>query len=72
MSTASIDESSRQSQAQTVRGLRARDNTTNFTYIVQVYLIMIVTIAATIWSYGAVADAGLGWWWNIPRRSLPF
>jgi fatty acid desaturase len=66
MSTASIDESPSRPQAQTVRALKARDNTTNFSYIVLVYLIMIVTIAATIWSYGAVADAGLGWWWNIP------
>lgn len=66
MSIASTGETTRRPQAQSGPGLKARDNTTNFIYIAQVYLIMIGTIAATIWSYSAVADAGLAWWWNIP------
>ena len=66
MSIASTGETTRRPQAQSGSGLKARDNTTNFVYIAQVYLIMIGTIAATIWSYSVVADAGLSWWWNVP------
>lgn len=49
-----------------IRSLKARDNWTNFGYIGLIYLIMAVTMAATLWSYTAVAADGLPWWWNIP------
>ena len=49
-----------------IRELKKRDNYTNFVHIGLVYLVIIATIAGTIWSYGLVAEAGLGWWWNIP------
>ncbi|MEQ8823704.1 MAG: fatty acid desaturase [Filomicrobium sp.] len=54
------------SKADTIKALKARDNTTNIVYIAQVYLIMLATIVGTLWSYSAVAAAGYGWWWNIP------
>jgi len=55
---------------QNIRSLKARDNWTNFTYIGIVYLIVAATIAATIWSYWAVAEAALGWWWNAPMTLI--
>ncbi len=68
MSTEAMAQTShvRQSKAEDIKALKARDNTTNIVYIAHVYLIVISTIVATLWSYSAVADAGLGWWWNIP------
>ncbi len=56
----------RRARGEAIQALKARDNVTNFLYIGQVYLIVAATVVATIWSYGLVADAGLGWWWNIP------
>ncbi len=49
-----------------VKQLKERDDRTNFRYIAMVYAIMLGTIAATVWSFHLVAQAGLGWWWNIP------
>lgn len=49
-----------------IRELKKRDNYTNFAHIGFVYLVIIASVAATIWSYGIIAEAGLGWWWNIP------
>lgn len=53
-----------------IQALKERDNTTNFLHLAVVYVIMAVTIATTIWSFGAVSAAGLGWWWNIPASLL--
>ncbi|MFT3730212.1 MAG: fatty acid desaturase [Hyphomicrobium sp.] len=53
-----------------IRELKKRNNYTNFAHIGFVYLVIVATIAATIWSYGAVAAAGLEWWWNIPMTLL--
>lgn len=53
-----------------IRELKKRDNYTNFRHIALVYLVIVASIALTIWSYGAIADAGLGWWWNIPMTLL--
>lgn len=53
-----------------IQALKERDNTTNFFYLAGVYLVIVATILATIWSWGAVAAAGLGWWWNIPATVL--
>lgn len=53
-----------------IHALKKRDNVTNFYYIGGVYFIMIATAAATIWSYSAVAEAGLAWWWNIPASVI--
>ncbi len=49
-----------------IQSLKARDNVTNIYYIGRIYVIVAATIAATLWSYSAVAGIGLGWWWNIP------
>jgi len=53
-----------------IRELKKRDNYTNFRHIAFVYLVIAASIGLTIWSYGAVAEAGLGWWWNIPMTLL--
>lgn len=53
-----------------IRELKRRDNYTNFAHIGFVYLVIATAIGLTIWSYGAVAAAGLGWWWNIPMTLL--
>ncbi|MET0432037.1 MAG: fatty acid desaturase, partial [Hyphomicrobium sp.] len=53
-----------------IRELKKRDNYTNLAHIAFVYLVIIVSLTATIWSYGAVAAAGLEWWWNIPMTLL--
>lgn len=53
-------------RGEAIRELKRRDNTTNFAYIGFVYFVIVATLSVTIWSYGRVADAGLGWWWNIP------
>lgn len=49
-----------------IKDLKARDNVTNIYYIGRIYVIVAATVAATLWSYSAVANMGLGWWWNIP------
>ena len=59
------------SRAKSVRGnaireLKKRGDFANFVHIGRVYLVIIVAISCAIWSYGVVASAGLGWWWNIP------
>jgi fatty acid desaturase len=53
-------------RGEAIRELKKRDNYTNFAHIAFVYLVIFGAIATTIWSYGVIADAGLGWWWNIP------
>lgn len=53
-----------------IRALKARDNVTNFAHIAFVYLVIVASIGVTIASYGAVAAAGLGWWWDIPMTLL--
>ncbi|MET0640220.1 MAG: fatty acid desaturase [Hyphomicrobium sp.] len=53
-----------------IRELKKRDNYTNLAHIAFVYLVIIVSLTATIWSYGAVGAAGLEWWWNIPMTLL--
>ena len=50
--------------------LKARDNHTNVFYIGMVYLVLVATIGITIWSYAAIADAGLSRWYNIPMTVL--
>ncbi len=53
-----------------IQALKARDNVTNIFYIGRIYVIVAAAVTATLWSYSAVADAGLGWWWNIPATAL--
>ncbi len=57
-------------RGEAIRELKKRDNYTNFAHIGFVYLVIIASIGLTIWSYGAVASAGLSWWWNIPMTLL--
>ncbi len=57
-------------RADAIRELKKRDNYTNFAHIGFVYLVIAVSIGLTIWSYSAVAAAGLDWWWNIPMTIL--
>ena len=50
-----------------IRELKKRDNYTNFRpHRVRLPRHRRIGRGLTIWSYGAVAEAGLGWWWNIP------
>ncbi len=46
-------------RGEAIRELKKRDNYTNFAHVGFVYLVIIASISATIWSYGAVAAAGL-------------
>lgn len=55
---------------QTIEELKARDNRTNILNLAHVYLVIGVTLVVTILSYGTVADAGFGWWWNIPATAI--
>lgn len=70
MTTDSIPHFAPERRPQDTRSLKARDNWTNLAYIGMVYLIVVATLAVTIWSYGAAADAGLGWWWNAPMTMI--
>ena len=45
-----------------IRALRARDNSTNFAYLAQVYAILAATIAGTVWLYAYLPAAGLSLW----------
>lgn len=56
----------RSSRHETIQRLKERDNTTNLKYLARDYAIIVATIAVAFWSFGAVEDAGLGWWWDIP------
>jgi fatty acid desaturase len=56
--------------ASEVNALKERDNWTNLRHIAGVYLVLALTLTATIWSYRAVAGMGLGWWWNIPASCV--
>jgi fatty acid desaturase len=53
-----------------IKELKKRNNYTNIAQIGFVYLVIIASIGVTVWSYGAVAAAGLAWWWNIPMTVL--
>ncbi len=57
-------------RADEIRRLKARDNVTNFFHLGFVYGIILLTVGATLWSFDAVAAAGLGWWWNVPAAVL--
>ncbi|KUO55944.1 MAG: hypothetical protein APF80_12230 [Alphaproteobacteria bacterium BRH_c36] len=70
MSTDSFGYISRPTRQQDIRSLKARDNWTNLGYIAFIYLVMVVALVATLWSYSAVAGAGLAWWWNAPMTTL--
>jgi fatty acid desaturase len=56
--------------AEEINALKERDNWTNVRHIAFVYLVLIGTLAATLWSYAFVAGQGLGWWWSIPATVL--
>jgi len=53
-------------RAEELQALKARDNVTNFYYLGQVWVIVVVSLVAAIWCDQEVRAAGLGWWWNIP------
>jgi fatty acid desaturase len=53
------------SQAE-LQALKSRDNHTNFSYIGLVYLVVVATIAATMWVYSAIQAGTLSWWWAVP------
>ena len=53
-----------------IRVLRARDNGTNFVYLAQIYAILAVTIAGTIWLDAYLSTAGLSLWWSAPVTVL--
>jgi len=55
-----------QRRGEAIRELKKRDNSTNFYHIGFVYLVIAAAIGGAVWSYHAVAAAGLEWWWNIP------
>src|SRR6185437_12314840 len=57
-------------RGEAIRELKKRDNHTNFWHIGYVYLVIVASIAATIWSYHLVAGAGFGWWWDIPMTLI--
>jgi fatty acid desaturase len=57
-------------RGEAIRELKKRDNYTNFRHIGFVYLVIVASIAATTWSYHLVAEAGLGWWWDIPMTLI--
>ncbi|MBA2127131.1 fatty acid desaturase [Hyphomicrobium methylovorum] len=61
-----VSRRSRVMRSEAIRELKVRDNRTNFQHIGFVYLVIAASLVATIWSYHLVAEAGLGWWWNIP------
>ncbi|HYD16111.1 MAG TPA: fatty acid desaturase [Hyphomicrobium sp.] len=52
------------SDPDTVRDLKARDNTTNWVYFAQTYAVIIVTIAVAIAATDWIAANGLGWGWT--------
>lgn len=54
----------------TIKALKARDNATNFYYLSGVYLVMVATVALTLWSYSAIAAGEIGWLWCIPVTAL--
>lgn len=66
MSIESILDSPQERRRHDIQSLRERDNSTNLAHIGFVYLIMGITLAATLWSYSEVAALGLSWWWNAP------
>lgn len=59
-----------QTRPHDIRTLKSRDNTTNLGYIGAIYVVIAATLVATLWSYAAVAEAGLSWWWDIPITSF--
>ncbi len=69
MSTNSIASAGNAPQ-QDIRQLKARDNSTNLVYIAGVYLIIVTTLVATVWSYFTLSAAGFAWWWNIPATVI--
>jgi fatty acid desaturase len=70
MSIESFLDSPQERRRQDIHSLRERDNSTNLAYIGYVYLIMGITLAATLWSYSEVASLGLSWWWDLPMTAV--
>src|SRR5512134_1920829 len=59
----------RYSQAE-LQALKERDNSTNFRYIGLIYLVVVATIAATMWVYSAIQAGTLSGWWSVPVTFL--
>ncbi len=49
-----------------LRKLKACDNHTNFLYLAQVYVLILLTLALSLWAFGTIADAGLSTWCYVP------
>lgn len=56
--------------AKDLQKLKERDNTSNITYLVVNYAILIATIGLTIWSYNVAETSGLGYWLSVPATVL--
>lgn len=55
---------------QEVQSLKARDNTTNFLYIAQIWLIIAATAVVAIWAWQSYFAGDLHWGWLIPISVL--
>ncbi len=55
-----------QDTAGEIQALKARDNHTNILHLVRVYLVIAVTIAATVYIDQAAMTSQIAWWWSIP------
>lgn len=53
-----------------IQALKSRDNVTNIFYVGRIYLLVAAAIAAAMWSFSVVGEAGLGWQWNIPAAVI--
>ncbi|MFO0807217.1 MAG: fatty acid desaturase [Gemmataceae bacterium] len=55
---------------QKLQELRRPDNVRNLLYLVRTYLLLIATVAGTVYFYTHRADWGLNWAWNVPVTFL--
>jgi fatty acid desaturase len=56
--------------ADAIKDLKARDNTTNWIYLLQVYAVIAVTIALAIEANEWIAEMGYGWGWTVLVNSV--
>jgi fatty acid desaturase len=56
--------------ADAIKDLKARDNTTNWIYLLQVYAVIAITIALAIEANEWIAEMGYGWGWTVLVNSV--
>ena len=61
-----IDRPSTGVDGQAVLALKARNNSTNWTYLARLWLIIVLTVGGALWLESLIVNSGASLWWMVP------